>query len=485
MPSLFNTSARAMKFSLRGPEAQSRSRGNGMLAITTPRVPIPDDAEAGSPSSVVTSLPPPFEMPRRAPPPAPREALTLPPEVPTIETMGAVAERATSAVAFREIQPRPAIEKEFPYWQSMWEQNDLPDELSIMQLTTPQQVRIIVTESFNHFKAIRASELESKDSLLQPLEPAGPSNRHLSTQGYAPSLHANVEAPEQRSGSTSSISSATSNNATKNNSSSSSSQQSLESFTTAGSNADLVHLEPPHKPESQIPHVNLLSPLSRFDLGKDSEKRARKHGIMKVFRGREDPLKSLKRESLKQDAPPPPPMKECASCFDDIPFTTAVSLACQHSYCPACFGHLVTTAMQHENFWPPKCCLQEIPEDTLEIKLNALQLANYRLKSKEYATPAGERWYCAKPECGRWFNKSKTRPQDATVFCSHCNFQMCLFCRAASHAAGERCAQDRSLEATLAAAELEGWRQCYNCHTMVELQSGCRHITCKCRAEFW
>lgn len=485
MPSLFNTSARAMKLSLRGPEAQSRSRGNGMLTKISPRVPIPENAEAGGPSSVVTSLPPPFEMPRRAPPPAPREALTLPPEVPGIETMGAIAERATSAAACQEIQTRLAIEKSIPSWQSVWEQNDLPDELSIMQLTTPQQVRIIVTESFNHFKAIRASELESKDPALQPPEPAGPSNSHLSTQGYAPSLHADVEAPEQRSGSTSSISSANSNDATKDNSSSSSSQHSVESFTTACSNADLVHLEPPHTLGSQMPHVNLLSPLSRFDLGKDIEKRARKHGIMKVFRRREDSLRSSKRESLKRDPPPPPPMKECASCFDDIPSTTAVSLACQHSYCPACFAHLVTTAMQHENFWPPKCCLQEIPEKTLETKLSALQLANYRLKAKEYATPAGERWYCAKPECGKWFNKSKTRPQDAAVFCSHCNFQMCLFCRTASHEAGERCAQDRGLEATLAAAELEGWRQCYNCHTMVELQSGCRHITCKCRAEFW
>jgi len=481
MPSLFSTSARAMKFSLRGPEAQSRSRSNGRLTLTTSRVPVPDDAEDVSLSPVGNSIPLSIRMPRGAPPPAPPTTPISPAELPGIETMGAIAERAASTDASQDIQTRPAVEKR----QWMWEHNDLPDELSITQLTTPQQVRNIVTESFNHFKAIRASELESTGPPQQPSELGGPSNSDVPTQGHAPSLQVSVEAPGQRSGSTSSITSANSSDATDNTSPSSSSRHSVESFTTAGSTADLLLLEPPRKVEGQMPYANLLSPLSRFDLGKDSEKRARKHGIMKVFRGKEDSFRSLKRESLKRDSPPPPPLKECASCFDDIPFSTGVSLTCQHSYCPECFTHLVTTAIQHENFWPPKCCLQEIPEKTLETKLSALQLANYRLKAKEYATPAGERWYCAKPECGKWFNKSKTRPQDAVVVCSHCNFPMCLFCRAASHSAGERCAQDRGLEATLAAAELEGWRQCYSCHTMVELQSGCRHITCKCRAEFW
>ncbi|MCJ1243310.1 hypothetical protein MMC30_000507 [Trapelia coarctata] len=482
MPSLFNTSARAMKFTLRGPEAQSRSRNNGKLAITTPHVREPNNTEDASPIPVATSLPPFLERPRRAPSPAPRNAVVPSTELPAIESMGAIAERAASAVVVREIKRRPAVGKTQPTWQSMWEQNDLPEELSITQLTTPQQARDIITESFNHFKAIRASTSEYKVPQQQPLEDVGLSEINIPAQGPASPLQVAVEAPGQHNGSTSS----TETTPATIPSPSSSSRQSSESFTTAGSNVDLLLLESHQQSDSQMPHLNLLSPLSRYDLGKELEKRARKHVIMKVFRG--ESSRSQKRESLRIPAfratPPPPPAKECASCFEDVPHNRAVSLACQHSYCSECFGHLVQTAMQHENFWPPKCCLQEIPENKLEASLSALQLANYRLKAKEYATPAGERWYCAKPECGKWFSKSKTRAQDATVLCSHCDFQMCLFCRAASHATGERCAQDRGLEATLAAAELEGWRQCYSCHTMVELQSGCRHITCKCRAEF-
>jgi len=483
MPSLFNTSARAMKFTLRGPDAQSRSRKNGKMALTKPRVRESSNAKDDSPSPVATELPAFFERPRRAPSPAPRNTATPPVELPAIETMGAIAERAISVVTFRESHTRTTVEKKQPAWQLMWEQNDLPDELSITQLTTPQQVRDIVRESFSHFKAIRASKLESRDAPQQSSGDQGLADSGVPNEGDDPALQVTIEAPQTRNGSTSS----TDTTPTTIPSLSSSSRQSVESFTTAGSNLDVLLLESHQQIETPMPHLNLLSPLSRYDLGKELEKRARKRGIVKVFRGKED--SSRKRESLRirafRAAPLPPPIKECASCFDDVPHTKTVSLACQHNYCPECFAHLVTTAMQHENFWPPKCCLQEIPEDKLEAQLSALQLANYRLKAKEYATPAGERWYCAKPECGKWFSKSKTRAQDATVLCSHCDFQMCLFCRAASHATGERCAQDRGLEATLVAAELEGWRQCYNCHTMVELQSGCRHITCKCRAEFW
>ena len=480
MPSLFNTSTRAMKLTLRGPDAQSRSRNNAKIALTTPCVQESNSAED---VGLSLSIPPSFDMPQRAPSPAPRDTAPHLVEIPAIETIGAIAERAASAVAVREIQRRPAVDKRKPAWHAMWKRNNLPDELSITQLTTPQQVRDIVIESFNHLKAVQASELECRDSPLRPSGDLRPTDSDILARGHAPALQACVEAPGQRNGSISSAETT----ATRIPSPSSSCHHSVESFTTAGSNMDL--LEPHQETESQMPQLNLLSPLSHYDFGKVLEKRARKYGIMKVFRGKVDSSRSQKRESLEittlHAMPPPSPAKECASCFDDVPHNKAVSLDCQHSYCLDCFAHLIATAMQHENFWPPKCCLQEIPENKLEARLGAVQLANYRLKAREYATPAGERWYCAKPECGKWFSKSKTRPQDATVLCSHCDFQMCLFCRAASHATGERCAQDRGLEATLAAAELEGWRQCYSCHAMVELQSGCRHITCKCRAEFW
>ena len=38
--------------------------------------------------------------------------------------------------------------------------------------------------------------------------------------------------------------------------------------------------------------------------------------------------------------------------------------------------------------------------------------------------------------------------------------------------------------ALLDAARRNQWRRCPQCHHMIELYSGCRHITCKCGCEF-
>ncbi|KAI9803159.1 MAG: hypothetical protein M1833_001230 [Piccolia ochrophora] len=54
----------------------------------------------------------------------------------------------------------------------------------------------------------------------------------------------------------------------------------------------------------------------------------------------------------------------------------------------------------------------------------------------------------------------------------------------APHAEDTIIKMDFALEAVLQESERNGWRRCYNCRTMVELSVGCRHITCKCGAEF-
>jgi hypothetical protein len=40
------------------------------------------------------------------------------------------------------------------------------------------------------------------------------------------------------------------------------------------------------------------------------------------------------------------------------------------------------------------------------------------------------------------------------------------------------------LQATINLAEMEGWKRCYSCHAFVEHNTGCRHMTCRCRAQF-
>lgn len=179
-------------------------------------------------------------------------------------------------------------------------------------------------------------------------------------------------------------------------------------------------------------------------------------------------------------------VRVCASCLEDMSIKKLVDLTCQHKYCAPCFSQLVSTAMQNENFFPPKCCLQTIPTKLIQPHVPTDVKDLFKLKAKEYAVPAGGRWYCPSPSCSKWMDRGKLSSSSPDSFkCPYCKFKICRICRAAAHDDDEDCPQDFGLDATLEAAEREGWRRCYRCRAMVELTVGCRHITCKCKAEFW
>ena len=352
--------------------------------------------------------------------------------------------------------------------KARWQEIDLPDELLQVPDGTRQEICAIVKESFNQSRAIRASLLDTNHEQKPPVRPMGPENPYVTPELYS---HDSSVMSCARTGSNQSDATASSRDSHR----FSTGGQSFESFTSVESSSD-------------APFTTSIVPsspsLCTYEPG--PAKRTKRRGLFsKLLRGKELKMKSVALKSSTSILEVSTETEECASCFDDVPSKKAVGLDCQHSYCSPCFAQLVTTAMQHENFWPPKCCLQDIPKKTLVSNLSALELDNYRHKAREYAIPAGERWYCSRPECGKWFERAATRRGDVVVTCTHCSLDMCLFCRGEQHVAGERCPQDRGLEATLAAANLEGWRRCYSCHTMVELNRGCRHITCTCGAQFW
>jgi IBR domain, a half RING-finger domain len=175
----------------------------------------------------------------------------------------------------------------------------------------------------------------------------------------------------------------------------------------------------------------------------------------------------------------------CASCLEDFSSRKMYHLTCQHSYCATCLRTLITTAMQTESMFPPKCCVAEIPLKEIFSALDRRQRELFKSKCAEYALKPENRWYCPNAKCGKWIPPSKLhRLRFLGSRCPSCDTSMCGICRGKAHQTGVDCPQDFGLEATLEEAERQGWRRCYKCRAMVELIAGCRHITCKCKAQF-
>ena len=122
---------------------------------------------------------------------------------------------------------------------------------------------------------------------------------------------------------------------------------------------------------------------------------------------------------------------------------------------------------------------------TILTALDKAQTKLYKSKAVEYTLKPENRWYCPDASCRKWIPPSKLhRLRVVGANCPDCGTKICGYCRGMAHEAGVDCPEEFGLEATLEEAERQGWRRCYSCHALVELTEGCRHITCKCRAQF-
>lgn len=159
-------------------------------------------------------------------------------------------------------------------------------------------------------------------------------------------------------------------------------------------------------------------------------------------------------------------------------------LPCEHTYCRSCIRQLTFTTMEDERLFPPRCCTADIPTKTVLSSLTSREKVLFMSKMEEVQTSVAERWYCPAAKCGKWISSKRLRPQSRFQKCPYCRTPICSVCRARDHPRQE-CPKDPAINAVFEHARLQRWQRCYKCHTMVELISGCNHITCRCRAEFW
>lgn len=469
-----------------GPIRQRRLRrkplSSPMTSGLSREAPPTPSREAPPPAS--RKAPPPPS--RKAPPPPSREASSPPSrEAPPPPTESQHADSTSEDDTSRMLDGMDSYQFEDTE-QTPWKQNEIPDELALLQPGVPEEIRNIVQESMDEQRAMRLSELQARAVVVRTTISIG----HGEPELEEPSMVPESSAMASRRHAVSSTSSLGTDSL----------DPSLNSRTSLGSsNAANNVLKPTVSggtPPSRFSGENVLSDLNltRMKTQRSGEKLSKAQRVLRMLRRSKDPIPTTDtiqeptQEPAQEPAQDParePAMYECTSCFDDVPSKEAVKVPCQHRYCSSCLCQLIATAIQQEDQFPPKCCLQEIPRAVFKAHLAAKELASFDSKALEYSVAVGSRYYCPRPACARWIDTTKARSHNGSLVCAHCTHRMCTFCCGPAHAAGRDCPQDFGLDATLQQAERAGWRRCYNCQTLVELITGCRHITCKCKAEFW
>ncbi|KAJ8690816.1 hypothetical protein PTI98_012215 [Pleurotus ostreatus] len=174
--------------------------------------------------------------------------------------------------------------------------------------------------------------------------------------------------------------------------------------------------------------------------------------------------------------------KDCISCMESFTPSHNLRPACGHDWCSRCIVDLVTACLKDESLYPLRCCGQNFVESEILASLRDRRLhSQFRLKAQEFATPPLQRVYCPEPRCSSFLGPASNVKK--SVACESCGEMVCLACKSLGHG-DEDCVEQAALTELKELAREKGWQTCPGCHAVVELNYGCYHMTCRCRAEF-
>ncbi|KAJ7432895.1 hypothetical protein B0H11DRAFT_2123541 [Mycena galericulata] len=173
----------------------------------------------------------------------------------------------------------------------------------------------------------------------------------------------------------------------------------------------------------------------------------------------------------------------------------------QHAYCVGCLTSYIESKLDPEGkggnsgiiVFPIRCpeCpmtafIDGIPDDVAARILGPEKMILWDHQKLLNSIP---HLYCPNPKCSAIVQTPEDN-DDPQAVCPSCQLLMCVACRVAWHNGescqaalppDERSPEDRLL---LELAKAKDWRRCPNCSSLVELVSGCNHMTCRCGTHF-
>ncbi|KAL6715093.1 hypothetical protein ACLMJK_007354 [Lecanora helva] len=159
----------------------------------------------------------------------------------------------------------------------------------------------------------------------------------------------------------------------------------------------------------------------------------------------------------------------CVVCFEEHP--NLMIAPCGHGYCETDISQLFQWSFTDEALFPPQCCQEPIPIDIARPFLSAAKAEEFEAKYLELTTV--DRTYCHNVACSSFIPAFMVENDKAT--CVHCSSMTCASCKSAAHDGD--CPHNPAHQTFMAVAQSAGYQQCYYCKRMVELSTGCFHIT--------
>lgn len=162
----------------------------------------------------------------------------------------------------------------------------------------------------------------------------------------------------------------------------------------------------------------------------------------------------------------------CEACLAPSVENAIYRAPCGHPYCDDCLQTIFRNSMADPRFYPPSCCRRTVPFEIVKPVLGE-ELAH------DFATAKPEmdddkKAYCHVPACSTYIPNDKRMCELGQ--CPKCEADTCLVCKSASHA-GKDCPEDEGVKSLEALAQEKGWKRCPTCQRMVELRTGCHHMT--------
>jgi len=175
----------------------------------------------------------------------------------------------------------------------------------------------------------------------------------------------------------------------------------------------------------------------------------------------------------------------CSVCYNqNVP---GYDLPCEHANCVDCMIKLLKVALNDSSLLPLRCC--ELPIDMNISKTCLSPEDSEKLLSRLVEIEATKKMYC--PQCTAFINLDFVDDSEACVLECSCGASLCTSCHSLHHPSMS-CEENKAIldkssndSLVLDMATEEKWQRCPGCSILVELVSGCNHITCSnCKSEF-